>query len=73
MTLLENREIWSKESKVADAFNKFFSNVVKELKIEKHDNLLTDVVEETDPVLTAITKYKNHLSIFRIKSSKINI
>ena len=49
--------------KVADTFNEFFSNVVKELKIEKDDNLLTDGIEETNPVLKAIKKYKNHPSI----------
>ena len=68
ITLLENGDILSEEAKVADTFNEFFSNVVKELKIEKDDNLLTDVIEETDPVLKAIKKYKNHPSILRIKS-----
>ena len=69
ITLLENGDILSEESKVADTFNKFFSNVFKELKIEKDDNLLTDVIEKTDPVLKAIIKYKNRPSILRIKSS----
>ena len=69
ITLLENGDILREESKVADTVNEFFSNVVKELKIEKDDNLLTDVIEETDPVLKAIKKYKNHPSILRIKSS----
>ena len=59
----------SEESKVADTFNKFFSNFVKELKIEKDDNLLADVIEESNPVLKAIKKYKNHPSILRIKGS----
>ena len=45
ITLPKNVEILSEESKVADTFNKFFSNVVKELKIEKGDNLLTDVIK----------------------------
>ena len=31
--------------------------------------MLTDVIEETNPVLKAIKKYKNHPSILRIKSS----
>ena len=69
ITVLKNGEILSEESKVADTFNKFFSNIVKELKIEKDDNLLTDVIEETDPVLKTIKKYKNHPSILQIKSS----
>ena len=63
ITLFENRVILSEESKVADTFNKFFSNVVKELKIEKDDDLPTDATDETDPVLKAIKKYKNHPSI----------
>ena len=67
ITLLENGEVLSEESKVADIFNKFFNNVVKELKIEKDDNLLTDVIEESDPALKTIKKYKNHPSILRIK------
>ena len=68
ITPLENRTILNEEAKVADTFNEFLSNVVKELKIEKDDNLLTDVIEETDPVLKAIKKYKNHSNILRIKS-----
>ena len=43
--LLENGNILSEESKVAYTFNKFFSNVIKELKIEKDDDLLTDVTK----------------------------
>ena len=69
ITLLENGDILREESKVADTVNEFFSNVVKELKIEKDDNLLTDVIEESVPVLKAIKKYKNHSRILRIKSS----
>ena len=41
ISLLENGDILSEEAKVADTFNEFFSNVVKELKFEKDDNLLT--------------------------------
>ena len=69
ITLLKNGAILREEAKVVDTFNEFFSNVVKELEIEKDDNLLTDATEETDPVLKAIKKYKNHPSILRIKSS----
>ena len=69
ITLLENGTILSEEAKVADTFNYIFSNVVKELKIQKDGNLLTGIIEETDPVLKAIKKYKNHPSILRIKSS----
>ena len=69
ITLLENWDILSEEAKFADTFNEFFSNVVKEINIEKDDNLLTDVIEETDPVLKAIKKYKNRPRILQIKIS----
>ena len=39
------------------------------MEIKKDDNLLTDIIEEADPVLKAIKRYKNHPSILRIKSS----
>ena len=54
--LLENGKVLSEESKVTDAYNEFLSNVVKELKIEKDDNLLTDIIEESGSVLKAIKK-----------------
>ena len=57
----------SEEVKVADTFNKLFSTVVKELKIEKGGNLLTEVTEETDLVPKAIKKYKNHPSLLNIQ------
>ena len=56
VTLLESGAIFSEEAKVADTFNEFFSNVDKLLKIEKDDNLLTDIIEETDPALKTIKK-----------------
>ena len=64
---LENGAILSEEAKVADIFNEFFNNAVTELKIEKDDNLLADVIEETDQVLKAIKIYKNR--ILQTKSS----
>ena len=59
----------SEEAKVADTFNEFFSNVVKELKIEKDDNLLTDGIEETNPVLKAIKKIQKSSKYLQIKNS----
>ena len=65
----KNGDILSDKAKVADTFNEYFSNVVKELKIEKDHHLLTVAIEETFPVLIPIKKYKNHPSILQIKSS----
>ena len=57
----------SEEAKVADTFNECLSNVVKELKIEKDDDLLTLVIEETDPVLKAIKKIQKSSEYFANK------
>ena len=42
---------FSEELAVVNTFNKLFSNVVKESKIEKNDKVLRDIIEETDPAL----------------------
>ena len=54
ITIFKIGEMLSEESKVADTFNKFFSNVFKVLKIEKDNNLLTEFKEETNPKRKAI-------------------
>ena len=69
ITLLENWDILSEEAKFADTFNEFFSNVVKKISIEKDDNLLTDVIEETDPVLKTIKKIQKSSKYFAKKIS----
>ena len=58
----------SEESNAADTFDKFFSNVVKELKPEKDDTLLTDVIEETNPVLKTIKKMQKLSKYFAKKT-----
>ena len=63
--LLKNGDILREESKVADTFNEFCSNVIKELKIEKDDNLLTDIIEESNLVLKAIKKNTKTIQVFR--------
>ena len=67
ITLLENGEVLSEEAKAADTFNEFFSNVVKELKIENDDNLLADDIKKTDPVLKAIKKIQKSSKYFANK------
>ena len=68
ITLLKNREVLSEEWNVADTFSKFFSNVVKESKIEKDDGLLNDVIGSTNQVLKTTKKSKIHPIIWRMKS-----
>ena len=50
-------------------FKTFFSNVVNELNIEKKEEFLDENINEFDPVLNAINKYRNHPSVLDIKET----
>ena len=69
IALVENQDVCSDDEKVAHIFNTFFSNVVNELNIEKKDEFLNENVNELDPVLNAINKYKNYRSVLKIKET----
>ena len=63
--LIENNQIISDNKKCAEVMNNFFSDVVKELDIDR--GLHTESMSDTcDPTIKAIMKYKNHPSILRI-------
>ena len=72
ITLVEKDDIFQNENIVAEKFNDFFSNAVKSLDIEINNNLLTDNLNETDPILKAIKKYSNHPSILKINEYFVN-
>lgn len=63
ITLMKDNEIISDNEPVAELFNKFFANIVKELNLAIDENLLHNVDHIWDPVLKAIEKYKNHPSV----------
>ena len=66
--LVNNDNIESKQTEVAKSINDFFSNAVKNLEIPKYkreDDLHSQLLRS--PVLQAITKYRNHLSINTIR------
>ena len=68
ITLIKNDEIISDDLEVANTLNKFFSNVVKNLKIpEKFANNNLPRILSKHPTLNAIMKYKNHPSMDVIK------
>ena len=69
ITLVENNNIISSETEIAEKLNAFFSNIVKELNIKVKEDLLCDVSDINDPVERAIQKYKNHPSIQMIKET----
>ena len=70
--LNENEELINSESKTAEVLNKFFSNIVKNLKIPEYENLNPNFENVKDPVFKAIWKYKNHSSIIAVKEKSKN-
>ena len=66
ITLVEKDEIIQDEKIISETFNSFFSNAVKNLKIEINSDLINDELYETDPILRAIEKYSKHPSILKI-------
>ena len=64
--LNDNGELINSEPKTAEVLNKFFSNIVKNLKIPEYENLSSNFEKVKDSVFKAILKY-NHSSIIVIK------
>ena len=52
---------------MAQVFNKFFINIVPNLKVAVENNIDHDSTETDDLVLSAISRFKNHQSIIMIK------
>ena len=73
ITLIENNIIVSEDEKVAEVFNSFFSNAVKNLNIDHYEHFSFDEyflckdTENEDPIFRAIEKYEKHPSILKIK------
>ena len=71
--LIENNLIVSEDQKVAEIFNTFFSNAVKNLNIDYYEHFSFDEyflckdTENEDPILRAIQKYEKHPSILKIR------
>ena len=57
----------SEHEKIAEAFNNFFGNIMKDVNIYINSEILEDVSMIQDPIITAIEKYKRHPSIFKIR------
>ena len=58
---------FSEDEKIAETFNKFFGNIIKNLNISINSEVLEDVSMIQDPIIAAIKKYKRHPSILKIK------
>ena len=67
ITLIENDVIIKTEKGTAKVLNTLFSNIVQNLDIQ-HYNMDDPIFENiNDPLLKAIVRYRNHLSIAAIK------
>ena len=69
ITLIEKEEIISDDDKVANIFNTFFTNTVKNLDLTISDTILVICSNVDDSVLKAIKRYENHPSILNIKKN----
>ena len=71
ITIIDDNEIHDDDKNVSEIFNNFFSNAVNNLNIPEYIPLNADV-DEVDPIMKAINKYKNHDSIIRIREETNN-
>ena len=68
ITLVDEKDnTLSEDEKIAETFNKFFGNVIKNLNIPINNEVLEDVSIIQDPIIAPIEKYNRHPSILKIK------
>ena len=58
----------SEDPVVAEVSNKFFINIVPNLKISPNHNYDTDFIVTNDQITNPLNKFRNHPSIVMIKS-----
>ena len=66
ITLVENNEIISEDSNVAQTLNSFFSNIATNLKIPAYVDINSNLESVSDPIIKSILKYRDHSSILAI-------
>ena len=60
----------SEDKAVAEVFNKFFVNIVPNLKIPINHNYDSDLLVTNDQVANALNKFRDHPSIIMIKNKR---
>ena len=65
-----SEKVISEDQAVAEVFNKFFINIVPNLKIPTNHNYDTDFLVTNDQVVNALNKFRNHPSIIMIKNKR---
>ena len=66
ITLVENNEIISEDSDVAQTLNYFFSNIVTNLKTPAYADSNSNLENVSDPIIKLILNYTDHSSILTI-------
>ena len=70
INLIENEEIVSDENELCEIFNKYFGNIVSNLKIPQYEKTQHINTEDlSDPVSIAIKAYQNHPSVIAIQNT----
>ena len=67
-----SEKIITEDQAVAEVFNKFFINIVPNLKISTDRGYDNDFIATDDQVANAVNKFRNHSSIIMIKNKKKN-
>ena len=67
-----SEKIITEDQAVAEVFNKFFINIVPNLKISTDHGYDNDFIATDDQVANAVNKFRNHSSIIMIKNKKKN-
>ena len=65
-----SEKVISEDKAVAEVFNKFFVNIVLNLKIPINHNYDTDLLVTNDQVANALNKFRDHPSIIMIKNKR---
>ena len=67
-----SEKIITEDQAVAEVLNKFFFNIVPNLKISTVHGYDNDFIATDDQATNAVNKFRNHSSIIIIKNKKIN-
>ena len=67
-----SEKIITEDQAVAEVFNKFFINIVPNLKTSADHGYDNDFITTDDQVTNAVNKFRNHSSIIMIKNKKKN-
>ena len=66
-----SEKIITEDQALAEVFNKFFINIVPNLKISTDHGYDNDFIATDDQVINAVNKFRNHSSIIMIKNKKV--